>query len=633
MCGVTGWVDWEADLRDRRPTVSAMTETLACRGPDAAGIWLSRSAALGHRRLVVIDPDGGVQPLTEGRYAVPNPRRRDVGSGDGRPYGSRDHDREAVLAYNGELYNFRELRRELEALGHTFRTRSDTEVVLRAHVQWGTDAPKRFNGIYAYALWDGRRRELLLVRDRLGVKPLYWHAYGSGVLFGSEPKAVLAHPAFRAELDAEGIAELFALPAAPTRGHGVFRGLREVLPGHLVTVARTGNRETPYWRLRSHLHTDDAATTQDTVRSLLADAVERQLVSDVPLCTLLSGGVDSSAVTALAAQARERAGQGKVTSFSVDFPGSADRAPDTWRTSQDAPYVQAAAEHIGSLHTSVLIPDDDLLDARDAVLRARDRPGWGEMDASLHLLFREVRRRSTVALSGEVADEVFGGYPYFHDRAGLESDGFPWLHGRTTPAALLRPEVRAQVRPEEYTAEAYRGSLAEVPRLPGERGHDRRIREVSYLALTRWLPSLLDRVDRVSMSVGLEVRVPFCDHRLVEYLWNVPWAVKTPGGRSKGLLRDAVRDLLPPQVADRPKSGYPSTPAVRYAEVLTGRARELLADPQAPVFDLVDRETVRRLVAEGRPLPGPRTAPNPVGGLDHLVQVDEWLRAYRVGLR
>ncbi|MFC7845055.1 asparagine synthase (glutamine-hydrolyzing) [Streptomyces sp. NPDC001046] len=608
MCGVTGWIDWETDLRTRGATVAAMAQTLACRGPDASGVWLSRHAALGHRRLSVIDLEGGTQPL-----------------GAGQP--------ETVLSYNGELYNHRELRRELQALGHTFRTRSDTEVVLRAHIQWGTDAPRRFNGIFAYALWDERAGELLLVRDHLGVKPLYWHAHATGVLFGSEPKAVLANPLFRAELDAEGIAELFALPAAPTAGHGLFRGLREVRPGHLVSVRRSTVRETPFWELVSRAHTDDDATTRHTVRELLADAVERQLMSDVPLCTLLSGGVDSSAITALAALARERSGQGKVSSFSVDFPGSAGRAPDAWRTGADAPFVRAAAEHIGTLHTSVVIPDDDLLDARQAVLRARDRPGWGEMDASLHLLFREVRRRSTVALSGEAADEVFGGYPYFHSPDALSAPTFPWLHHRPTPAVLLRPEVRAEVRPEEYTAEQYRASLAGTPLLSGETAAQRRVREVFHLALTRWLPPLLERVDRVSMSVGLEVRVPFCDHRLVEYAWNVPWSLKAPGGRPKGLLRDAVRDLLPPEVADRPKSGYPSTPAVRYTQVLTDRARELLADPAAPVFDLVDRETVRRALAEGRTLPSPRTAPNPVGGLDHLVQVDEWLRAYRVGLR
>lgn len=608
MCGVSGWIDWETDLRTRERTVRAMAETLACRGPDAGGVWLSRHAALGHRRLSVIDLEGGGQPLP-------------------------DQVTDTALSYNGELYNYRELRRELQALGHTFHTRSDTEVVLRAHLQWGDAAPRRFNGIFAYALWDGRRQELLLVRDHVGVKPLYWHAHRAGVLFGSEPKAVLANPLFRAELDAEGIAELFALPAAPTAGHGIFRGLRELRPGHLLTVRRGGTRELRYWQLTSAPHTDDAATTRARVRDLLADTVERQMLSDVPLCTLLSGGVDSSAITALAAAARERTGHSKVTSFSVDFPGSADRAPDAWRTGADAPFVQAAVEHIGTLHTSVVVPDDDLLDARDAVLRARDRPGWGEMDASLHLLFREVRRRSTVALSGEAADEIFGGYPYFHDPAALAADTFPWLHGRATPAALLRPDVRAQVRPHEYTAEQYRRSLAEVPTMPGEPAADRRIREIFHLALTRWLPPLLDRADRVSMSVGLELRVPFCDHRLVEYLWNVPWALKAPGGRPKGLLRDAVRDLLPPQVTDRPKSGYPSTPAVRYTEVLTARAHELLADPNAPVFDLVDRAVVRAALAEGRPLPSPRTAPNPVGGLDHLVQVDEWLRAYRVSLR
>ncbi|MCK8677609.1 asparagine synthase (glutamine-hydrolyzing) [Streptomyces lichenis] len=618
MCGITGWIDFTRDLRQEHATVREMTATLACRGPDSDGVWLSRRAALGHRRLAVIDVEGGAQPLTGGD------------PGTDRAAADRAA---AVLAYNGELYNHQELRGRLTALGHRFRTRSDTEVVLRAHLEWGSEAPRRFDGIFAYAVWDERQGELTLVRDHLGIKPLYWHAYPGGLLFGSEPKALLANPLFRAELDAEGIAELFALPAAPTPGHGVLYGLREVRPGRLLRVTAAGLREERHWTLESRPHTDDEDTTRRTVRTLLAEAVERQLVSDVPLCSLLSGGVDSSAVTALAARARQRAGQGKVTTYSVDFPGSSERAPDDWRTAHDAPFARAAADHIGTLHTSVIVPDDDLLPARDAVLRARDRPGWGEMDASLHLLFREVRRRSTVALSGEAADELFGGYPYFHDPAALAAPAFPWLHGRTTPAALLRPDVAERVRPEEYAADAYTTALAETPRLDGESGHDRRIREIFHLALTRWLPPLLDRVDRVSMSVGLEVRVPFCDPRLVSYLWNVPWSLKAPGGRPKGLLRDAVRDLLPPSVADRPKSGYPSTPAVRYTEVLTERAHALLADPAAPVFDLVDRTAVRRALAEGRPLPSPRTAPNPVGGLDHLVQLDEWLRAYRVGLR
>ncbi|MEU6981071.1 MULTISPECIES: asparagine synthase (glutamine-hydrolyzing) [unclassified Streptomyces] len=613
MCGITGWLDWQRDLRAELPTVRAMTDTLICRGPDAGGTWLSPHAALGHRRLSVLDLAGGVQPLTD--------------TADERAP-------RAVLSYNGELYNYRELRAELQSLGHRFRTESDTEVVLHAHTQWGADAPRRLNGIYAYAIWDTRTEELTLVRDHLGIKPLYYHAYATGLIFGSEPKAVLANPGFRAELDSEGIAELFALPAAPTAGHGLFRGLREVRPGHLLRVTRGATREVRYWQLTSAVHEDDAATTTERIRELLTDTVERQLISDVPLCTLLSGGIDSSAITALAALARGRAGHDKVDTFSVDFPGSGDALrPDRWRTTHDAPYVQAVVDHLGTRHSRVVIPDDDLLEARDAVLRARDRPGWGEMDASLYLLFREVRRQSTVALSGEAADEVFGGYPYFHTPEALAADTFPWLHGRETPAALLRPDVRAAVRPEEYTAQQYRDSLARTPELPGEDGTERRLRQVGHLALTRWLPPLLDRVDRVSMAVGLEVRVPFCDHRLVEYAWNIPWQMKSLGGSPKGVLREAVRDLLPAQVVDRPKSGYPSTPAVRYTEVLTARVRDLLDDSAAPVFDLVDRELVRAALRDGRPLPSPRTAPNPVGGLDHLLQVDEWLRAYKVALR
>ena len=305
----SGRVDWDRDLTTERDTVQAMTATMARRGPDAGDVWLSPRAALGHRRLAVIDIEGGAQPMIA---LVPEP---------------------VVLTYSGEVYNFRELRSELEALGHRFRTRSDTEVVLHAYLEWGADCVQHLNGMFAFAIWDDRWQELLLARDRLGIKPLYYAEQGSGLLFGSEPKALLANPLFQPEIDAEGLADLLVRTMARRPCNAIFRGLREVRPGHIVQVSRDGVRESAYWRLTSRPHTDDLPTTVATLRGLLEDIVDRQLISDVPLCTLLSGGLDSSAITALAAGGLERQGRGRVVTFAVDFTGSEhDFQPSAIRT-------------------------------------------------------------------------------------------------------------------------------------------------------------------------------------------------------------------------------------------------------------------------------------------------------------
>ncbi|BAJ26650.1 MULTISPECIES: asparagine synthase (glutamine-hydrolyzing) [Kitasatospora] len=616
MCGITGWVSFDRDLSTEHATLAAMTATMACRGPDAAGVWLDTHVGLGHRRLAVIDLDGGRQPM------------------------AAEHDGRTVLVttYSGEIYNYRELRAELRSRGHHFRTDSDTEVALRAYLEWGESFVERLNGMYAFALWDPRTEELLLVRDRLGVKPLYYWPTADGVLFGSEPKAILAHPEAHAAVDAEGLAELLAFSKTP--GHAVYRGMHELKPGHTLRVRRAGLTERRYWALESYEHTDDLPTTIATVRELLDDIVGRQLIADVPLCTLLSGGLDSSVITALAARGLADAGQGPVRSFAVDFARQAENfTPDALRPTLDGPYAHALAAHVGADHRDIVLDTADLIDRanRDAVLAARDLPlGLGEGDTSLYLLFKAVREHSTVALSGESADEVFGGYLWFHDPAAVAHDGFPWMYliakgfssgaSRLGPHSLLEPGLLAALDLPGYRDTRYREALAEVPRLAGEEGHERRMREISHLHLTRFVQQLLDRKDRTSMAVGLEVRVPFCDHRLVQYVFNTPWAMKNFDGREKSLLRAAARDVLPEAVAQRVKSPYPSTQDPRYAEALRGELRTLLADPAAPAHDLLDLTAATTAVADA-------AGPDLRNAGETVLLLDGWLRRHRVDLK
>ncbi|PKW16550.1 asparagine synthase (glutamine-hydrolyzing) [Saccharopolyspora spinosa] len=604
MCGITGWVDWSRDLRGDRRVVEDMTATLAPRGPDAREVYAAGSALLGHSRLAVIDLAGGRQPMTRG--AVPG--------------------EQVVMTFSGEIYNFQELRVQLRTHGHAFVTRSDTEVLLAAYQQWGTGLVDRLNGMYAFAIWDQRTRELLLVRDRLGIKPLYYAQVGGGFVFGSEPKALLAHPDVAAEVDAEGIAELMAVPRARTPGTAVYRGMRELEPGCLLVAGERHVCRRRYWALEARPHTEDFAATAARVRSLLEDIVERQVVADVPVGTLLSGGIDSSAVTALATR---RLG-GDLASYSVR-PSGHGGAADSWRPSQDDPYARLVAEKLGIRCIAVDVSAEDLVEGLDRGLGARDLPGWGDLDTSMLLMFGAVRKDCTVALSGESADEVFGGYTWQLDDDFIGHGSFPWMYARPQPAILLREEVRRVVEPERYEADRYHEALAEVSVLPGEDAARRRQREVFHLGLTRWLGALLDRKDRMSMAVGLEVRVPFADHRLAEYLYNVPRHIWTHRGIPKALLRRASTDLLPDEVVNRAKSAYPVSRDPAYVEQLRSLVLDLVAEPDAPVFQLVDRQRVRASVAAGAvDLPGPITAASPAVSLAHLLLLNRWLEAYRV---
>ncbi|MGW4828811.1 asparagine synthase (glutamine-hydrolyzing) [Amycolatopsis sp. SB7-3] len=611
MCGITGWVSFEDDLRNRRPVLDAMTATMSCRGPDAGGAWLDRHAALGHRRLAVIDLPGGVQPMSAATPAG-----------------------EVALVYSGEVYNYTELREELRGKGHRFHTDSDTEVVLRGYLEWEAGVAERLNGMYAFAVWDSRTAKLVLIRDRMGVKPLYYQATSDGVLFGSEPKAILANPRAPRVVDADGLRELVAFTKKP--GWSLWKDMHEVEPGSIVTVDDRGIRSRTYWRLRTAPHTDDQDTTVARVGELMTDIVHRQLVSDVPRCVLLSGGLDSSAVTGIAAARLAETGE-PLRTFSVDYAGQEENfRPDEMRDAPDSPFIRDVVDLVGSVHENVVLDPAELTDpdVRRACVAARDMPsGLGDVDLSLYLLFKAIRRQSTVALSGEAADEVFGGYRWFFEEESRTTDMFPWLVFRNAVTSdrenLLRRDVREALDVPAYAADEYASAVAEVEQVPGDDAFEQRMRVICHQNLTRWVRVLLDRKDRMSMAVGLEVRVPFCDHRLVEYVYNTPWAFKNFDGREKSLLRQATKHLLPASVTERLKSPYPSTQDIGYAVALQSQAKEVLADIDSPVFELVNRDWVYDAVqADAATLTGQTRH-----GLDRVLDLHHWFDLYRPSVR
>jgi asparagine synthase (glutamine-hydrolysing) len=603
MCGIAGWVAFDRDLGQERALIDAMTETMSCRGPDASGVWSGRNATLGHRRLAVIDIPGGVQPMS---VSTPN--------GD------------VAMVYSGEVYNFKELRHDLVKRGEKCVTSSDTEVVLRGYLQWGEAVADRLNGMYAFAIWDSRMRKLVMIRDRMGIKPFYFYPTPDGVLFGSEPKAILANPLAKRIVDIDGLREMMVQVKTPKLA--VWKDMREVEPGTIVTVDENGVRERTYWRLESMLHRDDQRTTVARVRDLLDDIVRRQLVADVPECVLLSGGLDSSAITALSAREITE----PVRTFAVDFVDQAQNfKPNDLRPTMDTPYVHEVAQHVGSDHTDIVLDHNQLadLDIRRKVVAARDMPmGIGDMDSSLYLLFKAIREQSTVALSGESADEIFGGYRQFHDPAVQKTDAFPWIAIGNSPVdgagEVLTPALRSALDLDTYVNDRYAEAVAEVARLEEEDEFTHRMRVMSYLHLTRFVRILLDRKDRMSMAVGLEVRVPFCDHRLVEYVYNTPWSLKTYDGREKSLLRGAARDVLPESVVKRVKSPYPSTSDPKYGAALQEQVKDLLASADDALFGL-DR-TVLDAVASMEP---ELIEPRDRAKMERALDLSVWIDLYR----
>ncbi|MFK0310328.1 asparagine synthase (glutamine-hydrolyzing) [Pseudomonas sp. NPDC090233] len=603
MCGITGWVDYTRDLAQATPALGAMTDTLALRGPDASGSWQHRNALLGHRRLAIIDLSGGVQPMTF-RCA----------SGE-----------EIALIYTGEVYNHNALREQLQKAGHQFHTRSDTEVVLHAYLEWGEQCCEHLSGMFAFAVFDGRDGHFLLVRDRLGVKPLYYARHQQGLLFGSEIKAILAHPEFASALDVVGLVDALSLSRGTVRT--ALRGVDELPPGHRLSWRPNGQPKlSRYWQIQRREHQDDLPTTVARTRELLGQALGEQLYADVPVCSLLSGGLDSTILTAMAQQ------QGTVNSFSVDFVGQAEQfQSDEFRPERDQPYALAAAEYIGSHHQTILIDNRELVGdlARRAVYRANDSAAtFGDVDTSLYLLFKAIREHSTVAISGEAADEVFGGYAWFRDPQAIAAPRFPWLSRmQLLQPELVNPEFNRLCNFADYQDSCYYQALDSVEHLLGDSPQERRMRELCHMHLQRWLPILLDRKDRLSMAASLEVRVPFTDHELVEYVYNVPWAIKGKDGQEKWLLKQACADLLPPAVLQRRKSPYPTSANLAYERFLRERIRRLLAESGSPVFQVIDRG---RLAAELHQPEGFFNSQLRRNNLETALALDTWLREYRL---
>lgn len=605
MCAIAGILALPAE----DTVVNNMLTTMARRGPDGFGVFRDPPCVLLHTRLAIIDPQGGAQPMT-----------------------LLWHGQNYTITYNGELYNTEELRKELLTFGHHFRGYSDTEVLLHAYAQWGEECLERLNGIFAFAVWEEKKRQLFLARDRMGVKPLFYTEHAGGFLFASEIKTILQYPTVKAQLDTEGVGELLLLGPGRTPGSGVFRGIRELEPGCCGCFREGRWQWKRYWQLKDREHTDSFEETVEKVRYLVTDAIRRQMVSDVPVGTFLSGGLDSSIITAVCAQAQKEKGE-RLPTFSLDYQNNEKYfVPGKFQPNSDTEYIRIMENWLYTQPNWTVLTPEDLVSVLEEATIARDLPGMADVDFSLLCFCKDIRGKVKVALSGECADEIFGGYPWYRDPQVRSRDGFPWAQNTLQRADFLHPLLRERLNAEEFVRQRYRDTLAQTDILPGIDPEECRMKEMVNLNYRWFMQTLLDRKDRMSMYHGLEVRVPFCDYRIAEYLYGVPWGMKDHGGTEKGLLRKAVEGLLPRQILYRKKSPYPKTHDPHYAQLVSARLQTLLEDKQAPIFQVVDRKALESLRHTeylwpwyGQLMKAPQT-------MAYMLQLNFWLTHYDIAV-
>ena len=607
MCGIAGWIENDFDMSKRMNVLNRMSETLQRRGPDENGIYVNKNTALIHRRLIVIDRENGKQPMAVNHK--------------GTTY---------VIVYNGELYNTEQLREELKADGFHFRGHSDTEVVLKTFIKYGKDCPKKLNGIFAFAVFNTNDRSVFMCRDKIGVKPFFYYEYKNGLIFGSEIKTILASGVAKPQIDENGLYEIFFLGPARTPSCGVFKGIKELNPGECATYKNGFLCKEKYFSIEAYEHTDNEKQTIEKTRYLLTDAIRRQLITDVPMCFFLSGGLDSSIIVKTASEYNKEKKLGKINTYSVEYRDNQKYfTKSLFQPTADVEFISLMSKEADTRHREIILDNSLLVDALYESVDARDLPGYVDVDSSLLLFCKEIKKDYTVALSGECADELFGGYPWYHNHSILFEDCFPWSRSQDVRRFILKDGILKNG--EEYVRQRYLDTIKLAPKLKSDSRIDSRMREMFYLNFYWFMQCLLERKDRCSMYSGLEVRVPFCDYRLVEYAYNMPWNLKAYGKREKGIVRKAFEDILPKEICWRKKSPYPKTHNPVYFEECAKRVR-LILQKNNILTELLNKKAIESIIENPDKITTPwygqlMKAPQI---LAYIIELDYWFEKYNI---
>ncbi len=625
MCGIVGYVNYKKDISNSKNILINMNNTLSKRGPDEEGYFIRKHIAIAHKRLIVIDPEGGKQPMV----SVSNKSTISSTSSKMTVYFNSTY----IISYNGQIYNTKELRKTLEENGFTFDGHCDTEVLLKSYIYYGKNVVKHLNGIYAFAIWDSQKEELFMARDHFGVKPLFYTMQNNSFIFASEIKAIFQYPGVQKILDSQGISELFGIGPSHTPGTTIFNNIYELKPAHFLIFNRSGIYIEKYWSLKSEPHTENFTQTCEHLEYLLKDSITRQLVSDVPLCTFLSGGLDSSIITKFASDYCKQNNLPPLNTYSVDYvDNDKNFVKSDFQPNSDNYYINLMVSKLGTNHHSIILDTPELADTLYDAMIARDMPGMADVDSSLLLFCKNVKPSATVSLTGECADEIFGGYPWFFREDALISKTFPWSIAITERQTLLNPSISKRINLKEYIDFRYNQSLKNVEILDTDSKETAEKRKISYLTLNWFMQTLLDRSDRMAMYNGFELRVPFCDYRLAQYVWNIPWEIKALNGREKGLLRYISRKFLPPEIVDRKKSPYPKTHNPTYLAKVKSMLTDIMSNPKAPINYLLNREYILNILeTDGKAFSRPWFGQLMTGPqlMAYLCQVNMWLEKYQ----
>ncbi len=610
MCGIAGWLDKNIDLTEKVGILSEMSKTLDNRGPDENGMYIRREAAFIHRRLTVIDRENGKQPMM-----------------------AKHKNKVYCIVYNGELYNTEEIRRGLIEKGHRFKGTGDTEVVLKAYIEYKEKCCDMLNGIFAFAIYDIAEQKLFLCRDRVGVKPLFFYRYKGGLMFSSEIKAMLKSDILKPVITEESLYEILFLGPARTPGNGIFKGVCELLPGEYAIYKNDTLQRKRYFKISAKEHTDNEKQTIEKTRFLLTDAVERQLISDVPLCFFLSGGLDSSIIVKTASLYNKKSKNNRITTYSVEYRDNMKYFEKSlFQPTADVEFIDMMVKSADTIHHQVILDNRELAQALMPSVIARDLPGMADIDSSLLLFCSKIKESFTVALSGECADELFGGYPWYHNKEILFQECFPWSSSQEIRRSIIKKGLLP--RGEEYVHQKYLDTIKMAEKLPTDSKLTGRMREMFMLNFYWFMQCLLERKDRCSMYSGLEVRVPFCDYRLVEYAYNMPWELKAYNNREKGIVRKAFEDILPEEISWRKKSPYPKTHNPVYMQEVTKMAKAALKKKGSLLNEIIDEQGVLDIINHPDNISSPwygqlMRAPQI---LAYIAQLDYWFEKYNINL-
>ena len=597
MCGFTGWYK-KTHTRKNIKTIKKMTNTLKYRGPDQKGYFIDKNILLGHRRLSIIDLKKGIQPMTYKGYTI---------------------------VYNGELYNTKEIKNKLKEK-YEFKTTSDTEVLLIGYIEYKEKILEMIEGIYAFAIY--KNDKIFLARDRVGVKPLFYTQVNDNFLFASEIKALLKNKIVKPIINKESLQELLSLSPSRIPGSGVFKGIKELRPGHYMIYEKGKIKIKRYWNIKEEKNKDNFEQAKNKIENLLTDSIERQMVSDVDIACLLSGGLDSSIITGIVAKNKLK----PLDTYSIDYEDNDKYFEKTkFTVSRDNEFIDLMSKTFKTKHHYKTITQHQLAKYLKEAVHARDLPGMADIDSSLLWFSKKIRKDHKVILSGECADEIFGGYPWFYREEVRNREYFPWLDSIESREKLLKTELKEKLKLKNFMKNEYDKILKEVPKTKNK--EEQIYKNLFYLNMTYFMPTLLERKDRMTMRGKIEARVPFADTKLIEYLWNIPWKYKFHNNQEKGILREAYKNLLPKEIVYRKKNPYPKTHNPKYTKIVTKLLKKRLKNKNSILHKLFDEKELKKLIETqgnsfntpwfGQLMTGPQL-------LAFLYQLDIWAKTYKI---